>query len=209
MNPNLGTATEGNNPRAAAERPGALIDQIVQACPDTIVLVAMPISTTDYNHQVNIAQYQSTVPGIVGQRHSVGHKVMIADFIGFPLELLRDGIHPSETGYDKVGEIWFNYINQIPTVWVDAPIGPDPERDESSINANGGVDTAIPPPNWGDDPVKPSSKDTVRQAANAASNGGALRMCKAFPVVSAVQLTISILFSICGGVGWCFWECQG
>jgi hypothetical protein len=55
MNPNPAISTEGNDPRGAAERLGGLIDQIIKALPDAVILVAQPISTCDENQQPRTA----------------------------------------------------------------------------------------------------------------------------------------------------------
>lgn len=46
MSPDISVSTEGRDPAAAAERLGALIDKMLQKCPDATILVAMIISTT-------------------------------------------------------------------------------------------------------------------------------------------------------------------
>jgi ABC-type branched-subunit amino acid transport system substrate-binding protein len=40
MNSAANIATEGNDPAAAANRLGALIDKMIAACPDAVILVA-------------------------------------------------------------------------------------------------------------------------------------------------------------------------
>jgi hypothetical protein len=73
------------------------------------------------------------------------------------------------------------FVKQIPPAWVENPTGLDPERvDAPDINANGGPDGNIPPPNWGDNPVVPSSKVTVATAAMVAGQD-ASRICNSLP----------------------------
>jgi hypothetical protein len=181
VNPDRRIATEGNDPSAVADWLGQLIDQITNACPDAAVLVAMPISTCDQNQQVVMAVLQSLIPGLVHTRRAAGKKVITVDFTSFSTNLLRDCIHPTVDGYRVMGDLWYQFIKQIPTDWIQAPIGADPEvRPEVDMSANGGLDLDVPPPNWGDDPIRESSKDAIRRAAATAGMGDS-RICNAFP----------------------------
>lgn len=130
MNPNLDIAKEGNDPKGAAERLGKLIDQIVNACPDATVLVAMIIGCHDELQRINIAQFQALIPGVVQSRQDAGKHVLAVDFTTFPMDALRDGIHPSNEGYRLFGDYWYDFIAQIPSDWILSPIGGDPDRSD-------------------------------------------------------------------------------
>ncbi|TIC96910.1 hypothetical protein CH35J_007763 [Colletotrichum higginsianum] len=182
MNPNLNIAKQGNDPSGAANRLGKLIDQIVDACPDAVVLVAMIISTCDEAQQVNTAQYQALIPGIVKSRRAAGKHVLAVDFTPFPIRSLRDCIHPTNQGYRDFGDYWYDFITQIPSDWIRQSVGDDPDRPTlPGIDANGGLDGAIPAPSWGNNPIQASSKNSVRTAALLGGNGGE-RICKGGPV---------------------------
>jgi hypothetical protein len=182
MNPSLAIATEGNDPVAAADRLGELVDQIIRICPDATILLAMIISTCDPNQQPRTAQYQGLIPEVARKRQVTGHKVIAVDFTSFSLGDLRDCIHPTNQGYRIFGSYWYDFITQIPSDWISAPVGSDPSRPlDENINANGGLDGNIPAPNWGNNPVSPSSKVAIFQAAMTAGNGGA-RTCNSLPV---------------------------
>ncbi|KAF9875133.1 bkrf1 encodes ebna-1 protein [Colletotrichum karsti] len=139
MNPNLDIALEGNDPKDAAERLGKLVDQIVEACPDATVLVAMIINTLDEGQQKNTVPYQGHVPGIVSSRQAAGKHVLAVDFTTFPTSMLRDGIHPTNEGYRHFGDYWYDFITQIPSEWIQPPVG-DAESQLLPINSrqNGG-----------------------------------------------------------------------
>ncbi|OLN97153.1 putative endoglucanase X 1 [Colletotrichum chlorophyti] len=129
MNPNLDIAREGNDPDEAAGRLGTLIDQIVESCPDATVLVAMIIGCWDEAQFENIVQFQALIPGVVQQRRDAGKHVLAVDFTTFPLEFLRpDGIHPTNEGYRLFGDYWYDFICQLPSDWIQKPVGPDPDR---------------------------------------------------------------------------------
>lgn len=180
MNPDPSISTEGNDPAGAADRLGNMIDQVLEACPDAVVLVAMIINTCDPNQEPATQQYQSLIPNVVHQRRSAGKHVLAADFTTFPTDLLRDDcIHPTDQGYVEFGDYWYDFVHQIPTDWINAPVGNDPDR-SGGANANGGIDQDIPPPDWGTSPVQVSSPQDVLNAAVAAINGD-IRICNTVP----------------------------
>ncbi|KAK1497899.1 hypothetical protein CABS01_10877 [Colletotrichum abscissum] len=191
MNPNLNIAKQGNDPSRAASRLGKLIDQIVDACPDAVVLVAMIISTCEEAQQVNTAQYQALIPGIVQSRRAIGKHVLAVDFTTFPTGSLRDCIHPTNQGYRDFGDYWYDFISQIPSDWIRQPVGDDPDQPTlPGIDANGGLDGAIPSPSWGINPIQVSSRSSVRTAALLGGSGGE-RTCKGGPVWRATGMIAS------------------
>lgn len=132
MNPNLDVALEGNDPKDAAERLGKLIDQIVEACPSAVVLVAMIINTRDEGQQRNTVPYQGHIPGVVASRQVAGKHVLAVDFTSFPTGLLRvDGVHPTNEGYRHFGDYWYDFMTQIPREWIQSSDGED--GDQSTI----------------------------------------------------------------------------
>jgi len=183
MNPDHGISTEGNDPVAAAARLGDLIDKMIVACPDATILVAKIINlcdTGDAGQKSRTQKFQSLIPGIVRQRRNAGAHIQTVDFSPFTGSDLRDCVHPTNAGYKKFGDYWYDFITQIPRGWITPPQGPDPVHDDADPSANGGIDENVPPPNWGADPVQPSSKAAIRDAAKNAANGGQ-RMCNSNP----------------------------
>lgn len=142
MSPDISVSTEGRDPAAAAERLGALIDKMLQKCPDATILVAMIIGTTRPTKAPQTAQFRALIPGVVQTRSAAGKRVIAVDFTKFPTKLLRDGIHPTDDGYRAMGDWWYDFMTQIPPSWISVPEGPDPVRD---ISSNGGPDENIPP----------------------------------------------------------------
>lgn len=129
-------STEGNDPKGAAKRLGSLIDQIIEACPDAVILVAMIIGTCDPHKVSATPKYQALIPGIVQERRSNGSYVLAVDFTTFPKSLLQDCIHPSLNGYLEFGHYWYDFITQIPSSWIKDPVGADPTREESAVVSN-------------------------------------------------------------------------
>ncbi|KAF7555701.1 hypothetical protein G7Z17_g1993 [Cylindrodendrum hubeiense] len=97
---------EGFEPKGVAKRLGNLIDQVIEACPDAVILVAM----------------------------------IIVDFTTFPESEIQDCVHPSSSGYIELGHYWYDFITQIPTDWINDPVGADPIRDESTAPTDSNSD---------------------------------------------------------------------
>ncbi|PNP41723.1 hypothetical protein TGAMA5MH_06316 [Trichoderma gamsii] len=191
MNPNSAISTEGNDPQGAANRLGDLVDQMAAHCPDAIILVAMIVNTCDPNQSQRTKEYQALVPGVVRQRRDLGLHVIAIDFTSFPTSLLQDCIHPTNDGYKKFGDYWYDFITQIPKDWIKDPVGNDPARDERA-SANGGIDTNIPLPNWGTSPVQSTSPADVKQAFDLAPKHNDTQ-CNATPIFHATgQIALGV-----------------
>lgn len=162
MNPSLNIAKEGNDPAGAADRLGKLLDKIIKACPDATILVGMIINTCDPNQSPRTKEYQALIPGVVKKRKDAGHHILAADFTSYETDHLQDCIHPTNDGYKLFGSYWYDFITQIPKDWIKKPVGDDPKDDGDG--ANGGLDGNIPPPDWGNDPVTPTTPEKVGDA---------------------------------------------
>ncbi|EQB55684.1 GDSL-like Lipase/Acylhydrolase [Colletotrichum gloeosporioides Cg-14] len=136
MNPNPDISTEGNDPAAAAARLGALIDQMLEACPDATVLVAQIINTCVAEQQPQTEVFQGLIPDIVEQRQNASKHVLAVDFAALGDGILRsDCIHPSDEGYRTMGDYWYDFITQIPKDWITQPVGDDPDRSADAASA--------------------------------------------------------------------------
>ncbi|KAL7920056.1 carbohydrate esterase family 3 protein [Trichoderma austrokoningii] len=131
MNPNRSISTEGNDPVAASRRLGSLIDKMLDSCPDAVILVAMIVGTCHANQAPQTEVFRSLVPGVVMSRFQTGKHVLPVDFSTFALSNLRDCIHPTNEGYQLVGDYWYDFVTQIPQDWITKPVGDDPKRQDS------------------------------------------------------------------------------
>lgn len=180
MNPNGGISTEDNDPAGAADQLGKLIDQMIKACPDATILVAMIINTCNDDQSPRTKQFQSLVPGIVKKRRAAGSHVLAVDFTSFQTSMLRDCIHPTNPGYKLFGDYWYDFVTQIPKDWIRTPVGPDPTH-LGGVDANGGLDKNIPPPDWGTSPVRIVGKAVVQSVTDYFRDDDG-RICNANPV---------------------------
>ena len=89
--------------QGAPDRLGALLDEIIAACPDATVLVAQIIQARDPKVQARIDVYNKAIPGVVAQRVKQGHHLLVVDMrtIGGN-QLNQDGIHPTDEGYQMM-----------------------------------------------------------------------------------------------------------
>lgn len=77
--------------------------------------------------------FVKAIPNIVEERYKKGYKIRMVNFFDIMTTSdLQDGVHPSDAGYQKVGDVWYSAINNIPTDWITAP------RDGSGGGFGGG-----------------------------------------------------------------------
>lgn len=123
MSPRPGTATEGNDPAQAVDRLGALVDGMLALCPDAVILVAMIIGTCEQAQAPGTREFQGLIPGMVQRRFDAGHRVLAANLTSFPTAELRDFIHPTNEGYRRLGDLWYDLLTQVPRHWIQKPEG--------------------------------------------------------------------------------------
>ncbi|CAN9154337.1 unnamed protein product [Alternaria alternata] len=124
MRPNLVLLHVGTNdlarPESMAERwsdapnrLASLLDEVLDVCPDAVVLVAKIIQAEKMQTRANIEAFNDAVPVVVRKKLEQGFKLAVVDhsIIG-PSELV-DGLHPSYAGYFHMGEIWLEAIKTI------------------------------------------------------------------------------------------------
>ncbi|KAI4262170.1 MAG: hypothetical protein L6R42_002647 [Xanthoria sp. 1 TBL-2021] len=135
------------DPSQAPDRLGALIDQIIADSPDAIILVAQIINAANPATESLVQAYNNAVPGEVKRRADSGHKIMVSDFRSITAADLKDGIHPTDAGYQKMADIWFKGIQEAAQKdWIKAPKTPDPKL---GLPASGPADRyCLQPPFW-------------------------------------------------------------
>ncbi|KAL4797008.1 hypothetical protein BDV19DRAFT_387548 [Aspergillus venezuelensis] len=130
MRPNVVLIHAGTNdmnrpfePDTAPERLGSLIDKVVDACPDAAVLVAKLIPAAGVNTMGRIEAFNKAVPGVVASRAEDGKKVMVVEMDALSVSELVDGLHPTDAGYDHMGDIWYSSIIAAGNNgWIEDPV---------------------------------------------------------------------------------------
>jgi GDSL-like Lipase/Acylhydrolase family len=117
-----GTNDEGyaTSEAGASDRLGTLIDKIVAAVPDALLVVSSiypfpGCKSTNYTPTqcaANVAVYDAAIPGLIQQRAAKGAHVLFVDMSNMPSDgLSSDGVHPNiTTGYPWMGDNWYAVI---------------------------------------------------------------------------------------------------
>ena len=118
----IGTNDEGyaSSEAGASDRLATLIDKIVAAVPDALLVVSSiypfpGCNSTGYTPTqcaANVATYDAAIPGIVQTRAAAGKHVLYVDMSTLPTGALStDNVHPNYTvGYPWMGDIWYGVI---------------------------------------------------------------------------------------------------
>ena len=97
----------GSHPAQPAELLPSLLDEIIAACPDALLVVAQIIP---YN---GVESYNAAIPEIVQQKAQAGAHIMMVDqYTDFPNSELADGVHPNEAGYERMARVWYDAVSE-------------------------------------------------------------------------------------------------
>lgn len=86
--------TDGQLWGDAPARLEKLIDEVLDMCPDAVVLVARIIQVRNKDTNERIATLNKFVPAIVQERVSRGYKAVVVDQSVVGADELTDGLHP-------------------------------------------------------------------------------------------------------------------
>jgi lysophospholipase L1-like esterase len=78
----------------APKRLGALLDDVLKAVPNAVVIVAKIIPAKNSGLAANIKTFNNALPAIVAERVKKGSKVSIVDMNVLSLSELSDDLHP-------------------------------------------------------------------------------------------------------------------
>jgi lysophospholipase L1-like esterase len=129
--PNVITLMAGTNDlvqnfqeSTAPARLSALIDQITTDAPGATVLVANLIVGTNANIAAGEPAYNSAIPGIVQSKQTAGKHVVFVDMSAVTsADLASDGIHPVDSGYQKMADAWYKGIQTAAASgWITPPV---------------------------------------------------------------------------------------
>lgn len=93
------------------ENTGKLIDSIFVKAPNTRIILANIPPRADDTTGI-ISSFNATLPSLVASK---GNRVTLADMnsVLTLTDIGTDGIHPNQTGYDKMASVWEKAIKQI------------------------------------------------------------------------------------------------
>jgi lysophospholipase L1-like esterase len=111
----------------APARLGALIDQILRDAPDTTVLVATLVPSTDAGTEARVVAYNQAIPGVVTQRQGQGKHVRLVDMSAVTAADMADSLHPNDNGYVKMANAFNLGVQQsLAAGWIHEPVQAGP-----------------------------------------------------------------------------------
>lgn len=116
---------QGIDIQNSGARLGTLIDRLFSAIPGVTIIASTLLPNSNANTQANVKIFNSQVPGVVASRQAAGKKITYVDFsssyFGLP-DIGADGTHPTEGGYMKMAEVWYQGIQAASVQgWLSAP----------------------------------------------------------------------------------------
>lgn len=91
-----------------------LITDITTQSPQTHLIVAQIIPLANSAWESQAQQYNRIVSQVVGEHARNGELVTLVDMHSvLTTSDLSDGVHPTQTGYDRMGDAWFNAIQAL------------------------------------------------------------------------------------------------
>ncbi|WP_154676864.1 FG-GAP-like repeat-containing protein [Parafrankia discariae] len=118
--PNVVTLHVGTNDMSqnldvagAPDRLRRLISAILDTAPETTVLVATLVPSTDAATNTRIQSYNAAIPGVVTKFEAAGRAVHLVDMSAVGTADMNDSLHPNDTGYRKMGDAFYKTIGDV------------------------------------------------------------------------------------------------
>ncbi len=103
--------------KTAGERLGRLIDALVEAAPEALVVVASPVPSQDPVFDEHAQVYAREIPEVVRVRRAIGKHVAYVDMVpsfqaepSFRTRLFTDVVHPNDAGYAVMAKVWLSAL---------------------------------------------------------------------------------------------------
>jgi len=119
-----GTNDMNNNvdPGNAPARLSALIDEILAACPDAVVVVAQIIPAANPATFARLTTFNARISLLVNQKQTAGKHVLKA-WMPMTTDDLIDGLHPNGIGYNKMATGWIEALTRANVKgWIGQPV---------------------------------------------------------------------------------------
>lgn len=130
------------NAVGAPERTGQIIDMIASKLPNTRIVVASipPLLNSSANTQ-RALDYNAALPAVITARQGQGKKVFYVDMYQVLTKSLMssDLIHPNTTGYNKMGDKWYEVLIKNNILITTPSLTPTPPYLRSDFGGLGGA----------------------------------------------------------------------
>ncbi len=102
-------------PEGAPMRLGTLIDAVIKAAPDALLVVAQLTPLGDPASDGRAKTYNETIPATVEMRASAGkHVIMVDMHSGVPASgISTDTVHPNPQGYKAMADVWYEAVGPV------------------------------------------------------------------------------------------------
>jgi hypothetical protein len=98
----------------APRRLAALVDAIQAAAPDALLVLAQIVPPGSPVEDADVVAYNAAMPALVAERARTGKHIALVDMHAaftknprYPSELLVDNLHPNDTGYAVMADVWY------------------------------------------------------------------------------------------------------
>jgi lysophospholipase L1-like esterase len=101
----------------APSRLANLIDAIITASPNALLVVAQITPIVDNTIDPLVRQYNAAIPALVATRAAAGKHIILVDMYSaftkdasYAADYMNGGLHPNDTGYNVMGDTWYAAI---------------------------------------------------------------------------------------------------
>lgn len=91
---------------------GNVIDDVIHACPDVVVLVASLTPLRDPSKDEQRVRFNDALPAVIAAQADAGKQVERVDMGRITMDHINtvDGVHPTDEGYQLMASIWYEAI---------------------------------------------------------------------------------------------------
>jgi lysophospholipase L1-like esterase len=107
-----------NNLSDAPNRLGKLLDAIFMRDAKILVVLAQIVPTRTDGTNNAVKTYNAAMPELVSTRVAKGQHIVLVDMYkaftddaGYKQSLLADNLHPNQTGYNRMADVWFEALS--------------------------------------------------------------------------------------------------
>jgi lysophospholipase L1-like esterase len=98
----------------ASDRLAALLDEILATDPNVCLIVAKATPLADAVGNARVEAYDASIPDLIASRAATGKHIALVDMYAaftanasYKTQLLQDGIHPTDAGYQLMAGTWY------------------------------------------------------------------------------------------------------